>query len=208
MGRAASAPKIMYNAKPKIELPYEFTSPYPPDECAERLQMKHGNYLGTNIEVQIKAQEYKGYRFQMQVYRDSDGYRPAVNLRLVGWLENVKNVGTRVVLGQPKPRFWTNIKEFIGVVVAAVFLSGMLIWALTNQMPERLGWLIAVCLTIVLIVSVRLPGSNAGLDQVVQLIEDTLTPQPESTAYEDNSLQAKVTRLKDVFHVEKPKRGH
>jgi hypothetical protein len=198
----------MFKAKPKIELPYEFVSPYPPDECAERLEMKRGNYLGTRIEVEIEPQEFKGYGFHLQVYRDSDGYRPAVNLRLVGWLEHVKNVGTRVLLGQSKQRLWANTKDFVGFVFAVVFVSGMLVWALTNQMPERLGWLIAIFVTIVLIVSARIPRSNAGLDEVVQLIEDTLTPQPDSTSHEDTSLQAKVTRLKDVLHLEKPKRGY
>jgi hypothetical protein len=76
---------------PKIELPYEFISPYPPDECVERLKREYGDHESSVIQVRIKPQPDASYFFQVHIFARSFIYI-AFDLMIDGYIESVSGL--------------------------------------------------------------------------------------------------------------------
>jgi hypothetical protein len=120
----------------------------------------------------------------------------------------VKNVGTRVLIERGDSRPWITVRALLGSAGWTIISFIILQQLFGSQSSVLPGIALAILLMGAIALSAALSGGNEGLNEVIQLLEESLIPRDENLLPDDNSISSKMIRLKALMHTEKPKRGH
>jgi len=181
----------------RIRLPMEFVSGFSPDECASRLEMKRGNYLGIRVKVNIEPQPHKGYGFMMHVTGTKN--RNYIDLVIDGRLEDIKYDGTRVVVERSRPGLWA----YIRLILTFVVIIGIVLGVAQNH-GSILGsnsFLLFMAIVLATLLSVMASfSSQSALAQIVQLIEDAVNSEEEPVSKPAQVLNDFIGHLSAAKH--------
>jgi hypothetical protein len=189
---------------PKIELPYEFISPYTPDECVERLKMEYGDHGNSVIQVRIKPQSDASYFFQVHIFARSFVYI-AFDLMIDGYIESLQRSGTRVMLKEARRGCWAHVGFVAAFLLITLYgyhwLSNYSLILAAQRLEEILLIPFVVSGLYLLCVWIWRYARSTALQELTYLIEKTLLDE------ELEPLSASPSRWPNFSLGEKLKRG-
>jgi hypothetical protein len=188
---------------PKIELPYEFISPYPRDECVERLMTEYGDHGNSVIQVRIKPQTDASYFFQVHIFARSLVYI-VFDLMIDGYIESLQRTGTRVVLKEARRGCWAHVGLVGAFLLITLYgyhwLSNFTLILATQRLEEILLIPFVVSGLYLFCMWIWRYARSTALQELTYLIEKTLLDE------EFERISASPSRWPKFSFVEKLKR--